>query len=48
MCLVVESYGCYKVSEGTLGYVCYICCNECLYFWIYESNHVLSDWMIDQ
>ena len=44
MCVVVESYGCYNVSEGTYGYVRYICCNEGLYFWIYDSNHVVFEY----
>ena len=46
MCLVVESYDCYNVSEGTYGFVRYICGDECLYFWDYDSDHVFI-WLND-
>ena len=39
-CLGIELYR-YNVSESTYSYVSYICGDkECLYFWIYDSNHV--------
>ena len=41
MCLVVESYGCYNVSEGTYGFVRYICGKNCLQFESMTSDDVL-------
>ena len=42
ICLGIELC-CYdKVSGGTYGYVQNICCDKCLCFWVYDSNHVIQ------
>ena len=40
MCLGIETYGYYKVSEGAYGYVRYVCWDKCLQFGVYDNNHV--------